>query len=696
MTNAHRYLKPFLPLAGLLPLVIALTGCPDDSNNNNMTVVPYLSGLSQADAQSALLVAGLVAGDITTGYSDTVGAGRVVSQNPYAGISVARGTAVALVVSLGPTPVEVPDVVGQELSAAQAALTGAGFTSTVTEVFSETVPAGSVVSQAPEGGELAALGSNVGLEVSKGPERVTVPDVTGKTQSEAESALTGVRLILGEVTEDWSDTVEEGEVISQEPVAGESVAPGAAVDLVVSKGPQPLTVPSVVGMDVREVEAALVAAGLALGDTTEAVNDTMAPDLITAQDPVAGEFAAPGTAIDVTVSLGSDEMVLHTQVWQDVIASAGTDKQSKYGIYASRSLMVAHPEVYLAADAVWMEQLVTVYGGWQAEYEHRDRLDDGDYWYTIGGPINQILHDDTTLDGTEFSWDSFEWDNHRANAAPLHDLYDGSAPFRNWLDMRLPMMWNAIKGTGWQTPMLSLGEALFFQLRQDNDGVYLLVTDAERAYVAVAGEVGATLYDPFTGEATTSEAIEGNVVLAMNHRHAWYPLMGRDNTQSDESLAKVVEFFCTAGTEPGLTRAEEDLLEDIAAATDLTSDMDRTWATLFATRFGDTPAWVSKVVREFCRELFYEQYDVLTASGNVPDSPYEHVALNLVVTEIANRLSPAAAMLALDARENSDTVDEALGALNQQYSDWFERTDTPGVFGAYPEIWVPSLDDKVI
>lgn len=61
MTNAHRYLKPFLPLAGLLPLVIALTGCPDDSNNNNMTVVPYLSGLSQADAQSALLVTGLVA-----------------------------------------------------------------------------------------------------------------------------------------------------------------------------------------------------------------------------------------------------------------------------------------------------------------------------------------------------------------------------------------------------------------------------------------------------------------------------------------------------------------------------------------------------------------------------------------------------------------------------------------------------------
>jgi beta-lactam-binding protein with PASTA domain len=93
-----------------------------------------------------------LAGDVTTAYSDTIGVGRVVSQNPYAGISVARGTAVMLVISLGPTPIEVPDVVGLALDAAQAALTDAGFTSTVAEVFSETVPAGSVVSQAPEGG----------------------------------------------------------------------------------------------------------------------------------------------------------------------------------------------------------------------------------------------------------------------------------------------------------------------------------------------------------------------------------------------------------------------------------------------------------------------------------------------------------------------------------------------------------------
>ena len=697
MTNAHRCLKPFLPVAGLLPLImsLALIGCPDGSNNN-MTVVPYLSGLLQADAASALLAAGLVVGDITTAYSDTIGAGRVLSQNPYAGISVLRGTVVTLVASLGPTPVEVPDVVDLALAAAQAALTDAGFTSTVTEVFSETVPAGSVVSQAPEGGESAALGSNVDLEVSKGPDRVTVPDVTGKTQSEAESVLTDERLILGEVTEDWSETIVAGLVISQDPIAGESVVLGTAVDVVVSKGPQPLTVPNVVGMDVRDVEAALVAAGLMLGEIVEAVSDTVAPDLVIAQVPSAGDFAAPGTAVNLGVSLGSQEMVLHTQVWQDVVASAATDKQSKYGIYASRSLMVSNPEVYLAADAVWMEQLVTMYGGWQAEYEHRDRLNDGDYWFNIGGPIHETLYNDTTLDGTEFTWESFQWENHRANAALLRDLYDGKAPFRNWLDMRLPMMWNALKGTGWETPILSLGEALFFQLRQENEGVYLLVTDAERAYVAVADEVGTTLYDPFTGEAATLDDIEGDVVLAMNDKYAWYPLMGRNDTAYDENLVKVVQQFCAAGSIPELTRAEEDLLEDIAAATALASDMDRAWATLFSTRFGDTDAWVSRVVRELCRELFYVQYDELTQLGNVPDSPYEHVTLNLVVTEIANRLSPAAAVLAMQAIENNDSVDDSLQAFNQQYSDWFERSDTPGVFGAYSEIWVPSLDDKVI
>ena len=698
MTNAHRCLKPFLPVAGLLPLIMAmaLIGCPASSNNDNMTLVPYLSGLLQADAEAALLAARLVAGDVTTVYSDTIGAGRVLSQNPYAGISVARGTAVTLVVALGPTPAEVPDVVGLALATAQAALTGAGFTSTVAEVFSETVPAGNVVSQTPDAGETAALGSNVELEVSKGPDRVTAPDVAGMTQSAAESALTGARLVLGEVAEDYSDTVEAGLVISQDPIAGEPVAPGTTVDLIISKGPQPLTVPNVAGMDVRDVEAALVAAGFTLGETTEAVNDTVAPDLIIAQDPMAGELAGSGTAVNLAVSLGSHEMVLHTQVWQDAVTAAATGKQSKYGIYASRSLMVANPEVYLAADAVWMEQLATVYGGWQAEYDHRDRLDDGDYWYTVGGPIHEMLYNDTTLDGSEFTWDSFQWENHRANAAPLREMYDEQAPFRNWLDMRLPLMWNAIKGTGWQTPMLSLGEALFFEMRQDNEGVYLLVTDAERAYVAVAAVIGATLYDPLTGEAATPDAIEGAVVLAMNDKYAWYPLMGRNDTPNDENLEKVVQAFCTAGSTPGLTRAEDALLADITAATALTSDMDRVWATLFAARFGDVDAWVSRVVRDFCREIFYEQYDELTQLGNVPDSPYEHVTLNLVVTEIANRLSPAAAVLAIQAQENDNSVDEALLAFSQKYSAWFERTDTAGVFGAYSEIWAPSLDDKVI
>jgi beta-lactam-binding protein with PASTA domain len=697
MTNAHRCLKPFVPVAGLLPLILslALIGCPA-SPNNDTAVVPYLSGLLQADADAALLAASLLAGDVTTAYSDTIGVGRVVSQNPYAGISVARGTAVMLVISLGPTPIEVPDVVGLALDAAQAALTDAGFTSTVAEVFSETVPAGSVVSQAPEGGSTAALGGNVELEVSKGPDRVTVPDVTGMTQSAAETALTDGRLILGEVAEEWSDAVDAGLVIGQDPIAGGSVAPGTAVDVVISKGQEPLTVPNVVGMDVREVEAALVAAGFTLGAITEAVNDSTAPDLIMAQDPMAGELAGAGAAVNLAVSLGSHEMVLHTEAWRDVVAAAAADKQSKYGIYASRSLMVANPEVYLAADAVWMEQLVTVYGGWQAEYEHRDRLNDGDYWYTIGGPIQQILHDDTTFDGSEFAWDSFQWENHRANAAALHEMYDEKAPFRNWLDMRLPMMWNALKGTGWRTPMLSLGEALYFQMRQDNEGVYLLVTDAERAYVAVTAEVGATLYDPLTGEASTADAIEGEVVLAMNDQYAWYPLMGRDDTGSDENLGKAVEAFCTPGSIPALTRAEEDVLAAIASATGLTSDMDRAWATLFATRFGDVDAWVSRVVRELCREIFYVQYDELTQLGNVPDSPYEHVALNMVVTEIANRLSPAAAVLAMQAIENDESVDDSLSAFNQQYSAWFERTDTAGVFGAYSEIWVPSLDDKVI
>ena len=84
-----------------------------------------------------------------------------------------------------------------------------------------------------------APGSAVALVVSSGPAPVAVPNVVGLSQAAAETAITGAGLTVGTVTNQNSDTVPSGDVISQSPAAGASVAPGSAVALVVSSGAGP-------------------------------------------------------------------------------------------------------------------------------------------------------------------------------------------------------------------------------------------------------------------------------------------------------------------------------------------------------------------------------------------------------------------------------------------------------------------------
>ncbi|NLV41591.1 MAG: PASTA domain-containing protein [Candidatus Hydrogenedentes bacterium] len=144
--------------------------CIETAGSGTVTV-PTVVGQAQADAEAALTGAGLAVGTVTQQCSNTVAAGGVLSQNPGGGTQAAAGSEVALVVSSGPcnNTVAVPGVVGQARADAEAALTGAGLTvGGVTEVYSDTAPAGTVVGQNPPAGAQAAPGAAVSLTVSKG------------------------------------------------------------------------------------------------------------------------------------------------------------------------------------------------------------------------------------------------------------------------------------------------------------------------------------------------------------------------------------------------------------------------------------------------------------------------------------------------------------------------------------------------
>jgi hypothetical protein len=165
----------------------------------------------------------------------------VISQNPASGTSVASGSGVAISVSTGPGNVTVPNVVGLTQAAATTSITGTGLVlGTVTTASSSSVPAGNVISQNPASGTSVTSGSAVAIAVSTGPANATVPNVVGLTQAAGTTSITGAGLVLGTVTMASSSSVPAGNVISQNPASGTSVASGSQVNLVVSSGAAPL------------------------------------------------------------------------------------------------------------------------------------------------------------------------------------------------------------------------------------------------------------------------------------------------------------------------------------------------------------------------------------------------------------------------------------------------------------------------
>ena len=268
-------------------------------------VVPDVVGLTLDAAQAALAVYNFNV-QTTEACSDTVAAGSVISQDPVAGTAVTEGSTVNLVVSSGPCNAVVPDVVGLTLDAAQAALAVYNFNVQTTEACSDTVAAGSVISQDPVAGTAVTEGSTVNLVVSTGPctSNVTVPDVVGQAQDAATTAIEGAGLVVGTVTTQCSDTVPAGQVISQDPAGGASVAPGTAVNLVVSSGPCAVLVPNVVGQAQAAAATAIEGAGLVVGTVTTRCNNTVPAGQVIGQDPAGGASVAPGTAVNLVVSAG--------------------------------------------------------------------------------------------------------------------------------------------------------------------------------------------------------------------------------------------------------------------------------------------------------------------------------------------------------------------------------------------------------
>ncbi len=255
----------------------------DGKGTVNTVVMPNLLGKTMTEAKTELKELGinikLKGSESSTEYA----AGEIMWQEPESTERVDVGSTVEVMTASSdsgasgsgsaspgnspatPAPEEkavVPQVTGQTESVARSALTAAGLkVGAVTEGNSETVPAGSVISQDPSANTSVDKGTSVNLVISKGSSKVKVTDVIGHEQSRATGELEKDGFKVS-VKQEYSDDISAGLVISTEPARGTAVDPGSVVTITVSQGRKKVTIPSVsVGMTFEQAREKLLDAG---------------------------------------------------------------------------------------------------------------------------------------------------------------------------------------------------------------------------------------------------------------------------------------------------------------------------------------------------------------------------------------------------------------------------------------------------
>lgn len=193
--------------------------------------------------------------------------------------------------------VDVPNVVGKQVTVAKHILEDNHLRVSVSEVSNPDVPAGQVISQSPEANEQVKEQRTVHLVVSKGVGDITMPDITGMTIDQARSRLKNLGLVIGKISAGTDDSKEDGVILMQSPPGDSKVTKGATVDVTVNRvKSKKVELPNLVGMTVKDAKDAL--ASLGLNATISGAGDDTA--VITQQSPEAGSSLDANTSVALT------------------------------------------------------------------------------------------------------------------------------------------------------------------------------------------------------------------------------------------------------------------------------------------------------------------------------------------------------------------------------------------------------------
>jgi serine/threonine-protein kinase len=260
--------------------------------------VPQLSGSCQhAKAQLAAVE---LQGQCQNKTSQPSQVNQVVGSDPTSGSSADKNSTVTIFIGAGPKTATVPDVSGKFVSEAQSILEDKGFkVGTSIQLNSPKQPVGNVVGTVPKAGSVQPFGTVIQLQVATG--LVVVPDVKGLSCKDATAKMKQKTLIA--TCQDQSDpTVPDNQAIGSQPAAGGTTAQNSPITVLISTGPQKVTVPPVVGQNKNEAIHALQAVGLkaSVQPTIECL-DASLDKTVKEQNPAAGSQVPDGTTVTLVV-----------------------------------------------------------------------------------------------------------------------------------------------------------------------------------------------------------------------------------------------------------------------------------------------------------------------------------------------------------------------------------------------------------
>ncbi|MBL1077776.1 Stk1 family PASTA domain-containing Ser/Thr kinase [Nocardia sp. 2] len=251
--------------------------------------VPSIAGLDKDRAVAALQDAGFGT-ETRLKASDVIPEGNVVGTDPPAGSKVTKGSTVAILISSGKP--KVPDITpGQDVSSVNQAIRDAGLTPVDAGETGSTAPKGTVAKVDPSPGTILPAGASVKVYRSKGSQPVKVPDVRGKTEEEAKTALQTAGLDVKSIRSEYDAKVKGGQVVGTDPASGSTVDSGDGVVLIVNSG---VDMPDVRGDNVSSARTELEALGFKVVVQQLFSNDN---SIVVSQSMNAGNAVEPGATI---------------------------------------------------------------------------------------------------------------------------------------------------------------------------------------------------------------------------------------------------------------------------------------------------------------------------------------------------------------------------------------------------------------